>query len=346
MRTATYQEYEMHYIHLKNGKPLSTNYETTEHVTSKILIKGPRHITKDVMKRFLTITFQSRYMQQEKNELLCYIFSSHWNKLKSKFGRPMSSVFIPHDKKQSLINDIALFLHPNAKKYYIEHGIPYKRCYLLYGPPGVGKTSLVHALATLFNRSVCMLPLSNSDIKDADLPKIMLSSPVRAMIVIEDIDAIFTNNRESKNFNSSITFSGVINLIDGLSASGDGEIYFLTTNYMSQLDSALKRDGRVDFAMEIGYPTFEVYCEMFLSYYPKETQKVAEEFASNITQKRNKKISTATLMLYFVKHRHLSAQEFLAQIRNEKFNTQGNQNGESVCSENDNDVSKSLNYYS
>jgi chaperone BCS1 len=45
----------------------------------------------------------------------------------------------------SLIKDVEHFLsHPN---WYIDRGIPYRRGYLLYGPPGSGKTSAIMALA-------------------------------------------------------------------------------------------------------------------------------------------------------------------------------------------------------
>ncbi len=49
---------------------------------------------------------------------------------------------------EHLINDVDRFIsHPN---WYIDRGIPYRRGYLLYGPPGSGKTSAIMALAGCF----------------------------------------------------------------------------------------------------------------------------------------------------------------------------------------------------
>jgi chaperone BCS1 len=69
----------------------------------------------------------------------------------------MESVFIKGALKNDLANDIDNFL--KGKDFYVSHGIPFKRGFLLYGPPGCGKTSLVGALAGKFNLSVCLLQI-------------------------------------------------------------------------------------------------------------------------------------------------------------------------------------------
>jgi len=59
--------------------------------------------------------------------------------------RPLNSVILDHGIMDNLIADVDHFLsRPN---WYIDRGIPYRRGYLLYGPPGSGKTSAIMAIA-------------------------------------------------------------------------------------------------------------------------------------------------------------------------------------------------------
>lgn len=45
-------------------------------------------------------------------------------------------------------------------------GIPYRRGYLLYGPPGCGKSSFITALAGEIEFSICLLNLSERGLTD------------------------------------------------------------------------------------------------------------------------------------------------------------------------------------
>lgn len=57
----------------------------------------------------------------------------------------MSSVILDRGIMPNLVKDMEHFLsNPN---WYIDRGIPYRRGYLLFGPPGSGKTSAIMALA-------------------------------------------------------------------------------------------------------------------------------------------------------------------------------------------------------
>jgi hypothetical protein len=51
---------------------------------------------------------------------------------------------------QTLWRDVEDFLSPGARESFQARTMPYQRCYLLYGPPGNGKSSLLQALSIKF----------------------------------------------------------------------------------------------------------------------------------------------------------------------------------------------------
>ena len=68
-------------------------------------------------------------------------------------------------------------------------GVPYRRGYLLHGPPGCGKTSLVRALAGNFGLKVYTLALLDQYINGQTLEKLFNMVPGRSIILLEDIDS-------------------------------------------------------------------------------------------------------------------------------------------------------------
>ncbi len=65
-----------------------------------------------------------------------------------KRKRPISSVVLDEGISQHVLTDIQEFI--GNQKWYVDRGIPYRRGYLLYGPPGCGKSSYITALAGMF----------------------------------------------------------------------------------------------------------------------------------------------------------------------------------------------------
>ena len=120
-----------------------------------------------------------------------------------------------------------------------------RRSYLFYGLPGSGKTSLIQALAGHYDRSVCYVQPTHPDMTDDSLRAAVNNAPANSIIVFEDIDALFGKQREAKIASSPLTFSGLLNSLDGI-GHPRGQLFILTTNFRDQLDQALIRNGRVD----------------------------------------------------------------------------------------------------
>ena len=85
------------------------------------------------------------------------------------------------------------------------------------------------------NLNICVLDLSSGLIGDEELAQRMQSAPPRSVILLEDIDAVFTNrNTPDANKNKrSVTFAGLLNSIDGIAAPESGRLLFMTTDRKS-----------------------------------------------------------------------------------------------------------------
>ena len=71
-------------------------------------------------------------------------------------------------------------------------GIPYRRGYLLHGPPGSGKTSFIQALAGAVSYNICLLNLAERGLTDDKLNHLLGLVPERSFILLEDVDSAFS----------------------------------------------------------------------------------------------------------------------------------------------------------
>lgn len=166
--------------------------------------------------------------------------------------RPLDSVILDRGIKERIVADVKDFLA--RQSWYVSRGIPYRRGYLLYGPPGSGKSSFIQALAGELDFGVAIINLSERGMTDDKLAYLLTKVPPRSVLLLEDADAAFVNRRavDSDGYSgANVTFSGLLNALDGV-AAGEERIAFLTTNHIDRLDEALIRPGRVDLTVRIG----------------------------------------------------------------------------------------------
>lgn len=178
----------------------------------------------------------------------------HWMQVRGKTRRPLETIILKAGQYDRLIHDLNWFLE--ARDWYGERGIPYRRGYCFTGPPGVGKTSIVMGLAGFLGRPICVLNLGSVESDDA-LFDAFREAPVNAIILIEDIDCAFSepvNRRDSADSRESsrVSKAALLNALDGITTP-DGRIFIMTTNYPERLDAALMRPGRADVHETFGY---------------------------------------------------------------------------------------------
>jgi mitochondrial chaperone BCS1 len=78
--------------------------------------------------------------------------------------------------------------------------------YLLYGPPGCGKSSFITALAGQLEYSICILNLSERGLADDRLNHLLNVAPQQSIILLEDVDAAFVSREESQQSQSIFSF--------------------------------------------------------------------------------------------------------------------------------------------
>lgn len=173
-----------------------------------------------------------------------------------KPARRPETIFIPDDQKQRLFADLDRFLV--SRERYRHFGIPYRRGYLLKGPPGTGKTTMAFALACRANRPVYMINLNTCG-GDTGLLAAFNRVEAGGFVIIEDADTSQVSHERttsdqpapSDDAKNQVTLAGLLNAIDGI-ASRENRILVLTSNYAEKLDAALVRPGRIDVQETIG----------------------------------------------------------------------------------------------
>lgn len=211
----------------------------------------------------------------------------NWKLLLYQYKRKLDTVILPFKTKNSIIKHIENFF--NDKDWYLNNGIPYRTGILLSGPPGTGKTSLIKALCSEYDKDLYLLSLNF--VTDESLRDAISQVPNTAILAIEDIDVAGIENRKKDKIDKPedlniLTLSGVLNAIDG-AASSEDRILVATANSPENLDKALLREGRFDIKEELGYLTDETMRRYLNRFYDFDFSNwsVKEKIAPCLVQK-------------------------------------------------------------
>ncbi|KAG6524685.1 hypothetical protein ZIOFF_014620 [Zingiber officinale] len=180
----------------------------------------------------------------------------------------------------TLYNDVRqdLFRFVARRDYYARVGQAWKRGYLLYGPPGTRKTSLIATIANLLEFDVYDLELMAVH-SNIILHRLLAPTTPKSVVVIEDVECLLDLSDQKKKKNkqgeedlrskeeeedqtptsdrfgwSTVSLSGLLNFMDGIWSSCVGEkLMIFTTNHPERLNETLLQTGRMHWKIHLSY---------------------------------------------------------------------------------------------
>ena len=211
---------------------------------------------------------------EHKNTIYVSLFNASGNaRGLRRRKRGLDTVFVDKAIKDRLVERMTWFL--NAEEWHAARGIPWKLGIMLHGPPGTGKTSLIHALASDFDFDIKYIKSLHG------LGEAFRTGTPKDLFVIEDIDTISGSlDRGGRPENGSgapgqepalrgSPLHEILNSMDGIQTP-DGLKFIITTNHPGRLDPAIVRPGRIDDVIEVGPLSLASARHMFQAFYGRD----------------------------------------------------------------------------
>jgi chaperone BCS1 len=145
----------------------------------------------------------------------------------------------------------------NREEWFRKNRLPFRRGYLLHGPPGNGKSTAVRAMLTSRGLTAYTLRLFDPQTDDSDLERLFEKALKNrpSMVLFEDIDRAFPRTGESK---ARVSMQSLLNCLDGV-GTGEGVVVVATANEPTILDPAfLRRPGRFDRVVHFPNPDMDL----------------------------------------------------------------------------------------
>lgn len=264
----------------EEGKPMNT-MEGIQYFTRLTLSVEDAHY--DHIQDFISkaIVDEKRTDDEQKIRLYTSSYRGYFNNMGAIYAQDWDKIYVPPKIKTDIVKGIEKFFA--SKQRYISYGRLFKLCFLLTGPPGSGKTSMVKAIALKYKRPVYVLSFTKQ-LTDETFIELMSELKEDSILLIEDIDAFFVD-RTVVDIN--ISFSAFINFLDGILGKGNGVITFITANNPDRLDKAIIRPGRIDRIVKFDYPKKREVHAAFMDMITDATPEAFGTFYSHISDYRS-----------------------------------------------------------
>lgn len=151
---------------------------------------------------------------------------------------------LPSPEYDEVMKEVNIFLNPATRKAFDDYGYLYKRSFLLWGPPGTGKTCIVNRVGEkvqekdgiiIFNPHPKLLMMAFKILDD-------VQPNITTMVIFEEFEQLLGQFTED-----------MLSLLDG-EIQKDNVMYLATTNHFEQIPARLKRPGRFATVLEVKYP--------------------------------------------------------------------------------------------
>ena len=229
-----------------------------------------------------------------------------WSHRVSKPVRPLESIILAQETKDSIVQDLEDFLSPKTRQWYMQRGYPYRRGHLYHGDPGTGKSSLAIALAGRFHLELYVVPINDPGVSQEKLAQMFRELREPCMILLEDIDALNATTTERGSSKASESgqknLSALLNHLDGVTAK-ESIILIMTSNHLEALDKALVRPGRVDKKVYFDKAGLTELKDLFLITYLSDPSihTLAQQFSQRIPSKQ---FTIAEVQEFLFHHRY------------------------------------------
>ena len=233
---------------------------------------------------------------------------SSWHVVSSYPKRtPESLIFKDDSTISGLLTDIQTFI--DSESDYKRFGFPFKRNYLIVGPPGSGKSSLIAVAASNFNLDVCFMSL-RAGMAEKDLCKAVSTLGDDSMLVIEDVDVICASAAQG-NHGATTVLAILTNILDG-TLHKPKLITVLTSANPEALESVLVRHGRIDHTSRLE-PISEGQVERMVDHaFGVRDRKLTARLWACID--RLGSITSSVLAHFLFRHRKLSPDQITDEL--------------------------------
>lgn len=288
---------------INKGEPVaSMEYRGDPKIYKEILVQGPNE--NDIVNFIKTanIEYEKNYKKFEKSDthIIVLTWDGCWCDEYKTPKRTNKSIYLPDDSYKKVLNDLKSFYDNHERYNQLE--IPYVRTYMLHGLPGTGKTSMIYTIATEMDKNIAIIDFSDKDTSDTSIRRAIYKLPENTILCLEDMDSLFAADRKSDK--STITFSGVLNILDGV-IKNTGLVIFMTTNLLANMDdTAMKR--RVDYYLKFDLMKKSQIENMFKHFFPNQDSKKFVESVSRL------QLTPCIIQKFFV--RHLTCDDILEYV--------------------------------